>query len=422
MSYLHNIRLRLTTPLITAVIGAQLIAGPKQPPVPMRVFVPLPAADITKVTWGKVPVKVTRISSAQDTPVVILADEHSNYQKKMVQGEIEALLAEKDLALRPSVEIWCCPKYGLAAPIEFRSGFFSAPRVRFGGTLRIYFGGSWSILAASERFRERGPLRIVSLSTRISWLDGRGSNENSWVPRSYWSPLEEGFGSLGSSGSTLFPIIVSSAGKLDESKREAKWGRWAAWMMGSTPYILEETGLGTLTRVIRESDRGSVVELEVPGRTSPEPEVPKTLRIWDRQGNQRYSRPLFRPDKLTGPRPASYANFRIVQALEFGEATTTQSCMGQTAPQGQALIHFSDVANACGGDSACSMRVEVSVGYNKQFPRGLSSRNGTYEFRAQGNEACLGPLETSPGIRVGILSTEWNWMTLFEMRELLKQP
>ena len=96
----------------------------------------------------------------------------------------------------------------------------------------------------ANRFVGGGPVRLFWLDDSSSYLDGRGSTEH------FVSPIEDLLPSIGDSGLTVYPVLLSTG--LDKASR--KQSEWAAEMLGSRVRLVRgEPGILSCARFANRS-------------------------------------------------------------------------------------------------------------------------------------------------------------------------
>ncbi|MBL0160529.1 MAG: hypothetical protein IPP47_26115 [Bryobacterales bacterium] len=336
-----------------------LAAGPET--VTTRVFVPLPRDQISAVLLGGQHCPIRQMEPGDSTPIVVVVPglQRTSYFGTTLLNDLgTALLTLRE---RRNVEFW--GKGGEGAHLvggEFAEGWVVAPTERDTAPLRRLPGISKVriIEGVAKRFEGSGPVRVFLYGSSFSWLDLRGNDDY------YASPFDGRFDLIGDAGLTLFPVLVPISASPRALKNELKWSAWGSWTLGGTPRVLESVPGSGLLKYIRESDGGTVLTLEVPGRRSSRLTMPPKLEVLGPDGHVLYSRPLAvsgvwsttSDDFDAGYRMGLY---RIVPEMRFERPALVPQCFGQSAPEGQTYLKVNSRASSCGETSQCSSQVHV---------------------------------------------------------------
>jgi hypothetical protein len=146
-----------------------------------------------------------------------------------------------------------------------------------------------------------------------------------------------------------------------------------------------------------DSDRNSVLTIDVPQDSKTWRGMPRSLRVFDKSGRRvLYSRALF-----ASAAPFGDGMFRFVRRLVYDRAETTLYCNGRTASAPYSFIKVHGVKAAC-REMPCQTMVSMAA----EDTSGLRQRPARVHFEAAEATACIGPVTVEEGTRLFAYSAD----------------
>lgn len=382
-----------------------------------KVYVPVRWEHISEVRLGGKSYPVKALQPGWTAPGVVLADGGNCRPVYETLLYLEVLTALSDLGGNKMIEFWGSGGSGdYLAGGQFPDGWLFTPTAKPSNRERAELLPVTLVpdivRQLARRFAGCGPVRVFWLRQTYTWLDRRGSEDR------FASPFDGDFELIGDAGLMLYPIVLPGDGDPASARKESTWARWGTWTLGGSPRPVVDRSGRTLIDTIRESDRGTVLTIEIPSRQYDWRSMPKKLEVIGKQGRVLYSRPFVvggstRPNCGEADKDFRFGLYRIAPKLGFVGHSVGGACFEKQAPDGKRFVLLNGVRQAC---ARCEVNAEAVVSYRGSGVSRLSSRALPIQYVQRGTEACLGPLEVKPGALVTVHSAEQGWLASVEIQ------
>lgn len=385
--------------------------------VSASLYIPVASDNIGEIRYAAKRRSYKVKGSGGTAPALVLAVGHIGYGAYETLLYLEILTALTEQPSPANSEFWGTSGSGdFLAGAQFSSGWAYSPTSHQSSKARTGLPPMTLhdrlVEQIARRFAGCGPVRVFWLSNYFGWLDARASLEY------HFSPIEKQFELIGDAGFTLFPIVLARDGKPSTAQRQARHSQWGTWTLGGKPRTSVGSTGRTLVEWMRESERGSVIEVDLPAKKYDRRGFPAKLEVLDRTGRVVYSRLLvvggtMVPNCGVGDQYFSGGLYRLVPMLRFQRYELTGRCHGVEAQQGKVYVRLAGVNPPC---QDCETEVEFVASYlGADVPR-LGSRGGTVHYEQRGTEACIGPAEIGIGAQLSLYSAEFSWLASIEVR------
>ena len=386
-----------------------------EPVVLVRLVVPLSRSQVSTVRLGGQESRFAVSGTSSDTPILVVLLVNS-LSREVENDEFDELRTFLSL-LRPdaSVEVWSSVGTGsneIAAPFPF--GWVSTLRTGAVGE-STYDGRNLTsshgevLELVSRRFAGRGPVRLFLLDEffsvdkrELGSYDGLRYNETEIEP--FW-PL------IGDSGLIVYPVIIPTRAKRPPKPQMRR--TFSSSLFGTQEIVAGGNPGSALAEALAQSEKGTVITVEVPARQYTKFRRAPKLQIYSRDGKRQFERPFVAGGEPINEAEATAAMAkalsRVVQPLVLKNADIVKNCGGMPAPT--ATDRFIRIDSASLPDSqSIRSRVWVTTRPRGTEDRALTERGRDTAILRQGSSACIGPLPVSGNSDVFIYDPEMRWL------------
>ena len=389
-----------------------------EPVVLVKLLVPLAPFQIATVRLGGQVCKLVASRPSTDARIVVVLLVNS-LSREVENDEFEELRSFLSW-VRPdkSVEVWSSIGTGnneiaAAFPTGWVSTLRSGPLGKSTHDGRNLTSDHAEVLElVARRFAGRGPVRLFLVDSffsvdmrQLGSYDGLRYNETAIEP--FW-PL------IGDSGLNVYPVIVTTRTK--RPPRPQTHRTYSSSLFGTQELIAGGKPGSTLGQAFAQSERGTVITIEVPAKRYTRFRRAPKLQIYSRDGKRQFDRPFVAGGEPTSEAEATAAMAkalsRVVEPLIVGSADVVTSCGGTAVPMSTSsadrFIRLDGVSLPASQPE--SSRVWVTTRPSGMDRRVLTERGRDTELRRQGSSACVGPLAILGNSEVSIYHPSFRWL------------